>query len=148
MKHGKTIVFCLVTLIGSLSPSIITFITYLAKGNNISSDLFYSEGEFFIYAAALLTSAAYILYTYKVHNTDFISIMFWLSTGIIVFSAITYALIKAGNFTNLDFLRKSSYGIIIPTLFIFYYANLISLTKTDVIEQDHFNVDQMRKGLR
>lgn len=148
MKHGQTIFFCVVTLIGSLSPSIITFVTYLAKGEVINSELFYSQGEFFIYAAALLTSAAYVLFNHKIRTTDVYSILFLISTCLIVFAAIMYTLVSVNSFTNLKFLKISSYSIVIITISIYYYANLISITSTDVVEKDHDNINRIRKGLR
>ncbi|MBW8048838.1 MAG: hypothetical protein FVQ77_00560 [Cytophagales bacterium] len=147
MNHKETIVFCIVHLFGSLLPIIIAILYYLATNQWSGWNVFYQEGQFFIYSAALLTASAYIFYTFKIKNSDFHSILFWFSSFLIVFASLFYSFNIAGIFENLPFKKYSSIAFFGITLLIYYKANYTNQKRTDVIGEDHDNTRRLMNRL-
>src|SRR5690554_5566833 len=108
-EHKETIVFCIVSLLGNLLPLLLGLLFYTANLDSWTGwNIFYGDGQFYLYSASLLTSSAYIFYTYKVRNTDWNSILL-LATGILILTvSIFYAWKLAESNNNLLFVRNSS----------------------------------------
>jgi hypothetical protein len=127
-------VFYVVSLFGNLLPILLGLLFYLANLDMWNGwNIFYGDGQFYLYSASLLTSSAYIFYTYKVRNTDLNSILFFISGIIILIVSIFYAWKLAESNNNIIFVRNSSIIIFSITLILYYYSNLLSNKKIDVI---------------
>lgn len=133
-EHNETIVFCIVSLLGNLLPLLLGLLFYTANLDSWTGwKIFYVDGQFYLYSASLLTSSAYIFYTYKIRNTDLNSILL-LITGILILTvSIFYAWKLAESNNNILFVRNSSVVVFLFTLFLYYYSNLLSNKKIDVI---------------
>jgi hypothetical protein len=143
-EHTETIVFCIVSLLGNLLPLLLGLLFYTANLDSWTGwNIFYGDGQFYLYSASLLTSSAYIFYTYKVRNTDWNSILL-LATGILILTvSIFYAWKLAESNNNLLFVRNSSVVVFIFTLVLYYYSNLLSNKKIDVIAAQKKGVQEI-----
>lgn len=133
-EHKETIVFCLVSLLGNLLPLLLGLLYYTANSDSWEGwDLFYGDGQFYLYSASLLTSSAYIFYTYKVRNADWTSIRLLITGVLILVVSIFYAWKLAESNNNVLFVRNSSVIVFVFTLMLYYSSNLMSNQKIDVV---------------
>jgi len=147
MKHKEAIFYTLVNLGGCLLPSIISFFYYLAKGQLNSFEIFYKEGQFFIYSASILTASAYVLFTWKKKNTDIYSCLFWVSAILLVIASLLYSFQTAGIFENKSFLKRGSLFTFFITLGIYYFSNYQNSKGIDPVQMDHDKINNMIKSL-
>ncbi|SFW76123.1 hypothetical protein SAMN02927921_04072 [Sinomicrobium oceani] len=143
-EHQETFVFCLVSLCGNLLPILLSLLYYTANMNIWSGwEIFYNDGQFYLYSASLLTSTAYIFYTYKVRNTDSNSILLLITCFLVLIVSIFYAWKLAGSNNDLSFIRVSSIAVFILTILLYYYSNLLQNKKIDVIAAQKKGVQEI-----
>ena len=143
-EHTETIVFCTVSLLGNLLPLLLGLLYYAANLDSWTGwNIFYGDGQFYLYSASLLTSSAYIFYTYKVRNTDWNSILLLVTAILMLTVSIFYAWKLAGSNNNLLFVRNSSVVVFLSTLFLYYYSNLMSNKKIDVVAAQKKGVQEI-----
>jgi len=134
-EHKETIIFCIVSLIGNLLPLLLSLLFYAANLDSWNGwKIFYGDGQFYLYSASLLTSSSYIFYTYKIKNTELISLLLLISGILILVSSILYAWKLSDSNNNLIFIKISSIILFIITLILYYYSNLLNNKKVDVLE--------------
>ncbi len=133
-EHKETIVFCIVTLIGNLLPLLLGLLYYSGNSEEWAGwNIFYRYGQFYLYSASLLTSSAYIFYTYKVKNTDLNSILLLISGLSIFIVSVLYGWKISNSINELVFIKYSSIIAFVITLILYYYSNLLNNKKIDVI---------------
>lgn len=142
--HKETIVFCVVNLVGNLLPLLLGLLYYTANLDKWTGwNIFYGDGQFYLYSASLLTSSAYIYYTYKIRNTDWNSMLLLLSGVLILAVSVFYAWKLADSNNNIKFIRNSSVVVFASTLLLYYYSNLLSNKKIDVIAAQKKGVQEI-----
>lgn len=143
-EHLETIVFCIINLLGNLLPLLLGLLFYAANLESWTGwNIFYGDGQFYLYSASLLTSSCYIFYTYKIRNTDWNSILLLISGILILIVSIFYAWKLANSNNNIDFVRNSSTLTFVFTLIIYYYSNLVSNKKVDVVAAQKKGVQEI-----
>lgn len=147
-KHKEPLLFTIITLVGNLLPIVFSLFYFLANPNKWEGwKIFYNQGQFYLYTAGLLTSAAYIFYTFKVLNTDTNSILFFLSSGLILFSSVLYVMYLVGSNNNLNFLFYSSMPLFLVSIILYYVGNFTNNEKIDVLSAQKKQIDQILNQL-
>ncbi|AIN49920.1 hypothetical protein MED134_15751 [Dokdonia sp. MED134] len=147
-EHQQTAVFCIVSLIGNLLPLLLGLLFYVANSNAWEGwNIFFTDGQFYLYSASLLTASAYIFYTYKVRNTDLNSVLLLVSGLLILVVSLFYAWKLSNTNNNIGFVKSSSGILFIVTLVLYYYSNLLSHRKIDVIASQKQGVEDILKQL-
>lgn len=143
-EHKETIVFCIVSLLGNLLPLLIGLLFYIPNFSNWQGwNIFYADGQFYLYSASLLTSSAYIFYTYKVKNTDTNSFLFFLSSLLVLIISIFYAWQLANLNNDIEVIRNTSMSVFAITLILYYYSNLLNNKKIDVVAAQKKGVQEI-----
>lgn len=133
-EHKETTVFFLVSLFGNLLPLLLGLLYYTANKDELTGwNIFYDAGQFYLYSASLLTSSAYVYYTYKVRNTDWRSILLLVSGILILTVSVLYAWKLADSNNDVEFVKNSSMIVFTITIILYYHSNLLSNKKIDVI---------------
>ena len=148
IQHKDPLLFTFVTLIGNLLPTFILLIIYIAdqKGTHDWEGLF-DQGQFYLYSASFLTTAAYIFYTFKLSNTDGKSLFCLLSCIFILIISILYVVHILGRNSDRDFLFYSSFGLFFIAILLYYYSNYLSPIKFDVNEYQANAINKIKNEL-
>ncbi|MES2226016.1 MAG: hypothetical protein V4480_04395 [Patescibacteria group bacterium] len=147
-----------VTVIGGLLPLIIGLAISLILSQWHGWTVFWSHGEFYLYAAAFYINSAYLLYATKKKNFDFSSVLFWLCICFLILSSVLYAILATTLSIPIDGLINpdkavifySSLVFLLIALFAHYFSNYIDrLSKgIDVAEEERRSIDGIKKSLR
>lgn len=132
-KHQDVVFYCLVTIAGNVLPLLLGMLFYAAnewEGWNV----FYRDGQFYLYSASMLAASAYIFFTHKVFNTDRISWFFMITAFLMLGVSALYGFILSNSNNNLVFVKWTSIAVFVITLIIYYYSNYFQNEKVDVIE--------------
>ncbi|MGH8014883.1 MAG: hypothetical protein ACREBV_01685 [Candidatus Zixiibacteriota bacterium] len=139
---GKALVWLLIIGFFSTLPVFLTFLFIAFSEKDISFNIIWEKGEFFLYAAALLGQPLYTLYDLKLR------IINWLCIAIIVVSGFAFALMLAsavGTYlVNLQFLKNSSIVVLIVALVLTYFVRLFESVNYK-LQLDEIREDQVRK---
>jgi hypothetical protein len=147
-RHSEPLLFTLINLTGNLLPIIFSLIFYGANPHKWPGwQIFYNQGQFYLYVAAFLTSAAYIFYTFKVINTDLNSILLIVTCLLILGASILYVLKIVGFNNEDDFLFKTSVSLSVITIALYYYANFQNSMKVDVVAAQRAGINNIMNGL-
>lgn len=147
-EHQQTAIFCIVSLIGNLLPLLLGLLFYVANYNAWEGwNIFFIDGQFYLYSASLLTASAYIFYTYKVRNTDLNSVLLLVSGLLILVVSIFYAWKLSNTNNDIGFVKYSSGVLFLVTLGLYYYSNLLNHRKIDVIASQKQGVEDILKQL-
>ena len=147
-EHQETLIFCFVSLFGNLLPLLLGLLFYVANINQWEGwNIFFVDGQFYLYSASLLTSSAYIFYTYKIRNTDLNSILLLITGILILIGSLLYAWKLAKSNNNIVFVKYSSAILFAITLLLYYYSNLLNNRKIDVIASQKKGVEDILKKL-
>ena len=147
-EHKETLMFCIISLLGNLLPLILGVLFYAVQDQTVSDwKVFYSDGQFYLYSASLLTASAYIFYTYKIRNTDFTSILLLITGLLILFVSVLYAWKLSGSNNNVSVVAYTSILVFVITVGLYYYANFLSNKKIDVIGAQKRGVEEILKAL-
>lgn len=149
MKNYKeALFFSVITLFGNLLPLLLGLLFYAANINQWTGwDIFYGDGQFYLYSASLLTSSVYIFFTFKIRNTGLNSILFFISSFLLLIVSIFYAFKLADSNNNEPFLRYSSILVFITTIGIYYYSNLVNQKNVDVVQSQKEGVKKILDNL-
>jgi hypothetical protein len=148
MKHRETLVYVIITIVGNLLPIIIGIIYYAANPEKWEGmGIFYTEGQFYLYCAAFLTTAAYIFYTFKVLNSDSNSVLLIISSFLILVVSLLYVLNIVGNNNNPNFLAYTSLFLFLISLGLYYYANYQNTVKVDVVAAQRAQINSILNQL-
>ncbi|WP_340076665.1 hypothetical protein [Leptobacterium sp. I13] len=147
-EHQQTAIFCIVSLIGNLLPLLLGLLFYVANYNAWEGwNIFFIDGQFYLYSASLLTASAYIFYTYKVRNTDLNSVLLLVSGLLILAVSIFYAWKLSNTNNDITFVKYSSGVLFLVTLGLYYYSNLLNHRKIDVIASQKQGIEDILKQL-
>jgi hypothetical protein len=126
-----------VNLVGGLLPIIIGFVIFQAFSKWQGQwTVFYRNGEFYLYAAAFLTPAAFIFYKNKKRHYDLHSWMFWLMVLVIFLTGMLFALLRVAqdvfrsnvNFSA-SFLSITSYAFLAYSVFMMFWSLVLQNTR-------------------
>ena len=153
--HKNTITFAVINLFGSLMPLWLGALLLVAFSKWTTGDVFWNDGEFYLYSAALFTQSAFVLFNYKRKNYDIYSILAWVSVVVLVMSAVLFS----GLTTSLeifhsektqfdeDFLKKTSIGAFILAVLIFYVASYIQNYDQELGMKHRTEIEGIKGGL-
>ena len=146
--HKEAFFFSVVSLLGNLMPLLLGLLFYAANINQWTGlNIFYEDGQFYLYSASLLTSSGYIFFTYKIRNTGWNSILFFFSSFLLLVVSIFYAFKLADSNNNEPFILYSSMTVFIITIAIYYYSNLVNQKKVDVVKTQKEGVQEILDNL-
>jgi hypothetical protein len=147
-SHKNTIPFFIVTLVGSLLPLLLGLLFFARNHRWEGWTIFYGKGEFYLYSAALLTSAGYLFYSFKVKNYDIFSILFLITFGLIGIDAILYAFILSDkNPPDHNFLKYTSLGFFFFAVIVFYISNYMNYRYIDFLEKEKTEIQDIKNQL-
>jgi hypothetical protein len=146
----------MITLFGNLLPIFIgilfdigfekwSWVDFPSTGNGFYT--YYKDGQGYLYCASLLTSSAYIFYTFKEKNTDLNSMIFWISLLCIFVASVLYAIFLAGGLKNRLLLRNSSLLFFLISIFIYYFSNYVNNKRIDVNSIHRQQIDAIKEQL-
>ncbi|MCU0344647.1 MAG: hypothetical protein MUF28_12595 [Ignavibacterium sp.] len=153
--HKNTITAYIINLAGSLMPLWLSALLFFAFDRWLGWGVFFDNGEFYLYSAALITPSAYILFTYKQKNYDPLAILFWISILILIISAVLFTAITATQSLtnkliisiNPSFLSYSSIIIFLFSIVVFYIANYTQNSRIDIGEKHRQEIGKIMKDL-
>ena len=120
----------------TLLPFIIGFFLTLSNGQTIIWSHYYSNGEFYLYSTALLSSSYLIYYKNKVKEADWYSFFSIISLILIVIVSILYALRVNNPIVFLPFIKWASMVFILIAVPLSFYSQLIYCKQSpDIGEQ-------------
>jgi cytochrome c biogenesis factor len=134
-------------LVGNLMPFLLTVLYYSVATKNQPTGIHYKDGQFYIYAAALLTSAGFIFFDFKKKVYDRYAIFCGISCALLIVASLVYAWQLAGTDIEPLTILNSSVGIFIVSALLFFYANLINQAKIDVKQVDRDNVKTLMEEM-
>lgn len=147
-KHSEPLLFTTITLVSNLLPIIFSLLFYAANPKKWEGfEIFYNQGQFYLYVASFLTSSAYIFYTFKVLNTDRNSVLLLITSLLILVSSTLYVLNLVGLNNDNIFLFRSSGILFALTLCLYYFANYQNSIKVDVIGAQRAGINEIMKNL-
>lgn len=109
----------------TLLPFIIGFALNLSTGQDIVWSRFYSNGEFYLYSTALISSSYLIYYKYKVKPADIYSLFSIVSLMLIVLISVLYASRVNSVTVYIPFIRWASLVFIFIAIPLNFYSQLI-----------------------
>lgn len=153
--HKNTVTFIIINLFGSLMPLWLGALLLIAFSKWTGGSVFWNDGEFYLYSAALFTQSAYILLNYKSKNYDWFAILSWLSIIILVISAVLFSGLTTSlaifesekSQFNQVFLRKTSTWAFIISVMIFYVASYVQNYDQDLGMKHRKSIEGIKKGL-
>tara|TARA_R110002096_G_scaffold28203_10_gene85649 strand:- start:3301 stop:3750 length:450 start_codon:yes stop_codon:yes gene_type:complete len=147
-EHLQTIVFCFVSLVGNLLPLLLGLLFNVANYKTWAGwNVFFIDGQFYLYSASLLTASAYIFYTYKVKNTDSNSLLLLVTSLLILIVSMLYAWKLSNSNNDIMFVKYSSIVLFSVTLFLYYFSNLRSHRKIDIVASQKRGVQDILNQL-
>jgi uncharacterized protein with PQ loop repeat len=148
-NHKSTLFQFVIKLIAHLSPFALGVILACILNKWKGWSPFYSGGEFYIYAVALIGSSCYTFFSFKKKNTDRFSVFFALSSLIGFLSALLYAIliVSKAEFSQ-DILKPTSISILIYSFLMYYYAKYTEETqKVDISAVERSEIDGLKDQL-
>ncbi|MBO6659880.1 MAG: hypothetical protein JJ862_03760 [Roseivirga sp.] len=118
-------------------------------GNWSGWNVFYKDGEFYLYSCSLISSAYLIYHNNKVKVADLSSVFSILSLILIVVTSILYASLTTNNAPQVtSFIKWASIIAIALAIPLFYYSQIIHNKKSpDIGEQRRGEQETIANGL-
>jgi len=136
-----------INVIGNILPFLITVLFYAVTTTAQPDGVHYKDGQFFLFASSLLTSAAYIFYDFKTRVYDFYSIFFFISFSLLLIVACIYCWQLAGKTIDEATTLKVSIPIFGVSVLLFYIANLRNQVNVDVKQRDNQQIQKIEEAM-
>jgi hypothetical protein len=131
-SHVGSVIHLGITLVGTLFPSLVSLLFLLPYGKQ-NLDIFWQNGEFYLYSAALSTQAIYVSGRTILENAGKIKrslFLVALSVVLLVVSSLCYMNYLSSSFINSPewpfspvFLLSSSAVLFLASIFLFYSSD-------------------------
>ncbi|MFY0599320.1 MAG: hypothetical protein JXR03_06585 [Cyclobacteriaceae bacterium] len=153
--HKNTITFAIINLFGSLLPLWLGALLLVAFSKWTTGSVFWNNGEFYLYSAALFTQSAYVLFSYKKKNYDLFSILAWVSVIVLIISAVLFSGLttsleifqnEKAQF-NKEFLRDTSMTAFCVSVLIFYFSSYLQNYDQEIGMRHRGEIDQIKNTL-
>lgn len=142
-----TIVSTSINIAGNVLPFLLTVLFYAVATKIQPDGIHHKDGQFYLYAASLLTSSAFIYFEFKRKVYDRYALLFGLCCSLLAVASVIYAFQLAGTEIESTTIFNSSLGIFAVSVMLFFFANLSTQAKVDVQEVDHENIDNVMKEM-
>jgi hypothetical protein len=146
-QHKESLLFTLVSMGGSFTIIAIALIKQYVAVHYCDLVEIVKRGDVYIICASMAIAAIYSFYTYKSEvNSDWSSILFWISIFNYTFSLLLYLLIPASTSGIDGFWFFTSILVFVLNFFITYFSAYYQNINIDVISDRNREADKLEKS--
>lgn len=154
-NHKESLFFLFILLVFSFLPLWLTSFVMFLSGDWLNFDALWNHGEFFIYSAALLGTAIYMMHGYpKKGSVNLIGFLYVISWFLTVFSAVGFIVATIPNILSPQLkiqpeaVASSSLIFVVLALCITYYAHYYDSRNPEPDRQNKRNIQNIMDQLQ